>query len=73
MCKCEVSLRMCYPDCELSAFHSDTVYTKFTGGYDEYTGGLSEEEQMWRAMERSLYENGSDVPPYPSYQSSSLF
>lgn len=42
-------------------------------GYDEYTGGLSEEEQMWRAMERSLYENGSDVPPYPSYQSSSLF
>ncbi|KAL3989754.1 Rhomboid family protein [Acanthocheilonema viteae] len=26
--------------------------------FDEYTGGMSEEEQMWRATQRSLYEDG---------------
>ncbi|CAG9532891.1 unnamed protein product [Cercopithifilaria johnstoni] len=26
--------------------------------YNEYTGGMSEEEQMWRATQRSLYEDG---------------
>uniref|UniRef100_A0A915PM49 Peptidase S54 rhomboid domain-containing protein n=1 Tax=Setaria digitata TaxID=48799 RepID=A0A915PM49_9BILA len=25
--------------------------------YDEYTGGMSEEEQMWRATQRSFYED----------------
>lgn len=44
-----------------------TPNSSSSGTYDEYTGGMSEEEQMWRAMQRSLYENRSNVPLYPDY------
>lgn len=42
-------------------FNFITVF-KFSGRFNEYTGGMSEEEQMWRATQRSLYENGWRSP-----------
>lgn len=34
------------------------IIFEISGRFNEYTGGMSEEEQVWRATQRSLYEQG---------------
>lgn len=43
------------------------IFLPFSGNFDDYTGGFSEEEQMRQAVEESLRQRANRAPGAPPY------